>query len=190
MVTGELSPATASGSAVRLIGGEMLSGSDTGPEDTARFGAWLLALLGDAVPRAGRVLLAGTHGTELVEALTARGLVADLVLRSLPDARATRVQLAATGVRVLCGGLDRLPSDDTVGGYDAVLALDGVDRLCGPDSPPHGWTDMVALLAGLARPGGLLAVLVDNGLGMRRLTVAEPDPATSAAPGRVTPPTG
>ena len=154
-------------SAVRLIGGEMLTGSD--PAASSTVDATVLSLIGDALPRAGRVLLAGPHDQGLVTALTVRGLAVDLLLRRLPDAREEYRRAGEAGegadVRVFCGGLDRLTGDT----YNAVLAFDGTDRLCGPDSPPLSREALIRLLARLVAPAGLLALVVPNGLGVTRL---------------------
>jgi hypothetical protein len=165
--------AAANVSAVGMIGGELLTGSDV---DGAGFAvdATILALI-DAAPPEGRVLLAGPHDPVLVDRLVDRGLAVDLLLRRLPDARDAHLwsgsRLAepdAGEVRVWCGGIDRLAAE-TAEPYAAVLALDGTGRLCGPDSPPLDWPALAALLAGLVAPGGLLAVLVGNGMGLTRL---------------------
>ncbi|GAA4209431.1 hypothetical protein [Actinocatenispora rupis] len=165
--------------AVRLLGGEVLAGSDADGAD--RYGGWLLALVGAALPDRGRVLVAGRHDDSLLTALADRGLAVDLVLRNLPDARAARTRLAASGVRVLCGGLDRLPPDGS--GYAAVIALDDPAALYGPDSPPRRWADTVALLAALAAPGAPALLLVRNGLGLDRLTGVAAASDTDVPPG-------
>ncbi len=198
MVTRELVPDTgAVESAVRLIGGETPGGTGPLPADHAQFGAWLMPMLRDVLPATGRILVAGAADPELVEVLARTGPTVDLLVRALPEARAARLRLADAGVRVLCGGLDRItPAEGPTGEYDAVLALAGTADLCGLDGAALGWSDTVALLVDRCAPGGLLALLVDNGLGLRRLTVAgspTTDPAgvlaTVPAPSPVSAPT-
>lgn len=164
--------------AVRLLGGEMLAGSDV--DGAERYGGWLLALIADVLPERGRVLVCGRHDDGLLTALAARGLALDLLLRNLPDARAARTRLASAGVRVLCGGLDRLSPEGP--GYAAVIALDDPAALYGPDSAPRHWPDTVALLARLAAPGAPVLLLVRNGMGLDRLT------SVSTSDGAATPP--
>ena len=100
---------------VPLLGGELLTESDA--DGGEHFGDWLLPLLAPALPTTGTTLVVGRCDDTLLTALAARGTRVDLVLRSLPDARAARIRLAAAGVRVRCGGLERIPAD---GGYDAL----------------------------------------------------------------------
>lgn len=167
------------GAAVRLLGGEMLAGSDA--DRAERYGDWLLALVGDVLPDGGRVLVCGRHDDGLLTALATRGLAPDLLLRNLPDARAARTRLAAAGVRLLCGGLDRLPPEGS--GYAAVVALDDPAALYGPDSPPRHWPDTVALLARHAAPGAPVLLSVANGLGLDRLTAVSTSDGADTPPG-------
>ncbi|BCJ36463.1 hypothetical protein Athai_39660 [Actinocatenispora thailandica] len=178
------STVTVDAGAVPLLGGELLGESDL--DGTDRYGDWLLPLLAEALPATGRTLVLGRYHDSLLTALAARGSQVDLVLRSLPDAAAARVRLAAAGVRVRCGGLDRIPAGS---GYDAVLAVDDPVILSGPDHLPGSWPATLATIGALARPGAPVVVLVPNPFGLDRLvhgdapTTAGPgvDPAGSAA---------
>lgn len=163
---------------VPLLGGELLTGSDGAPADG--YGDWLVPLLTDVLPDTGRVLVVGRHEDSLLTALADRGCTVDLVLRSLPDARTARIRLAAAGVRVRCGGLDRIPVDD---GYHAVLALDDPARLYGPDHPPRRYPETLARLAALARPGAAVVVAVPNPFGLDELTAT----GSAGADGREVP---
>src|SRR5665648_354729 len=91
------------------------------------------------------------------------GVVVDLLVRGLPDAR----KLASTsrlrsGVTVYCGGLDRF---DTEGPYDLIVALGAPSDLLTPDSVGLGHSELLRKLAGWLSADGTLMASVDNELG-------------------------
>ncbi|WP_305785793.1 class I SAM-dependent methyltransferase [Symbioplanes lichenis] len=140
---------------VRMLGGEMADWSDADPA-----GGPAYSFLMSALPTGGRVLVAGPHSGDVIEALRAYSEVTCLV-RSQPDAEA----LSATGVSVLCGDIAKLPDDQ----YDLVVALDGTRRLCSVESPQYDWAGSVQALRRALRPGGALLLAVENELGVHRL---------------------
>ncbi|MEU4694438.1 hypothetical protein [Actinoplanes sp. NPDC023714] len=154
---------------IRMIGGEMPEYA----EELPHAGGALYRHLTARLPAGAEVLVAGPHDTALLEALAdGRGLTC--LVRSQPDAEA----LAARGFTVLCGTLAKLTDEDR---YDAVIALDGTNRLCSPEGPQLDWADAVRVLKRALRPGGTLVLTVENELGVHRLV----DPGTATAPGTV-----
>ncbi|GGQ74809.1 methyltransferase domain-containing protein [Couchioplanes azureus] len=162
---------------LHLIGGEMPGWSDRRAGARPPAGGPLLVELahrvGALLPPGGRLLVAGPHDDALVDALSTYGPVSCL-LRGEPDARAA----AERGITTLCGSLAKL--DDSPG-YDAVVALDGLDRLCSVEEPQLGWDGSRQVLQGVLRPGGILLLAVENELGVHRLV--DPHTATSAHAG-------
>jgi SAM-dependent methyltransferase len=150
---------------IKMIGGEMPSWT----EDRPPTGGALLTDLVGRLAAGARVLIAGPHDDALVDALHARTKVTCLV-RSQPDA----IALDARGVDVLCGTLAKLTDPS---GYDVVVALDGLDRLCSVEGPQYDWLASLRALQRVLRPGGLLLLAVENELGVHRLV----DPATPTA---------
>jgi hypothetical protein len=150
---------------LELIGGEMLDWSDRRPDERPPAGgavlAHLLGLITSLVPAGGRVLVAGPHDEALVDALAGHVAVTCL-LRSEMDATA----VAARGVTVLCGSLSKVTDVDH---YDAVVALDGLDRLCSVEGPQYDWAESLHALRRALRPGGALLISVENELGVHRL---------------------
>nr|WP_255645151.1 hypothetical protein [Actinoplanes polyasparticus] len=149
-----------------MIGGEMPSFT----EDRPRAGGALLCLLAERLPAAGRVLVAGPHDDVLIDTIAARSAVTCLT-RSQPEATV----LQERGLRVLCGSLAKLSSDEQ---YDVVVALDGLGRLCSVEGPQLDWLESLQALQHVLGPGGTLLLAVENELGLHRLV--ELDSATSA----------
>ncbi|BCJ44013.1 hypothetical protein GCM10010168_68160 [Actinoplanes ianthinogenes] len=154
---------------IQLIGGEMPDYAEQLPPA----GGPLLRHLVEHLPTGARVLLAGPHDPGLVAAL-APGRELTCLVRSHPDALAQDAR-DVPGVRILCGTLPKLTETDR---YDAVLALDGVARLCSPEGPQLDWLDAVRALKRVLRPGGALLLTVENELGVHRLV--DPGAATAA----------
>jgi len=140
-----------------MIGGEMPSFT----EDRPRAGGVLYGHLAEQLPAGARVLVAGPHDDALIDAVAARSPVTCLV-RSQPEAD----ELDARGLRVLCGSLAKLNGDEQ---YDAILALDGLGRLCSVEGPQLDWADCLQALHHALRPGGTLLLAVENELGLHRL---------------------
>jgi hypothetical protein len=151
-----------------LVGGEMAAWSDRRATERAPAGSAVLAHLLSLLPAGDRVLLAGPHADELLTAL--RHTRVTCLLRSLSDA----TELAGRGVDVLCGTLPKLAAD---GDYDAVVALDGVDRLCSVEGPQHDWAESLHALRAALRPGGALLLAVENELGVHRLVTRATAPS-------------
>ncbi|MBP2354359.1 hypothetical protein JOF29_005469 [Kribbella aluminosa] len=182
-----------------LIGGEMLNWSDLHPGDArpAAAGPAATALLAAALTPEDAVLLAGPHAAELVEAVASQVASVDLLVRSAPDAEELADLLTTTKAQVFCGSLDRFPlgeADAARGagaakgvsgagaagsGYDVVVALDGLERLVGPDTAGFSWAEGLERLVGLLRPGGRLLLGATNSFGFERLI--QPD-ITAAIP--------
>lgn len=150
------------GAAPVPVGGEMAYGSDA----PAPLGV-LLDLLREPLRGASSVLLLGATAAALAEICPA----ATAFVRRTADAE----QLASRGVRVLVGGLDRLPREERA---DLVIQLDPPGRVLTPDSPGCSHAQVVAMAAEHVAPGGRLVALVPGPLGPDRANspyVPEPD---------------
>ncbi|MEV2238969.1 hypothetical protein [Micromonospora sp. NPDC049891] len=166
--------------AVHLLGGEMLAWSDLdrahGPGPVR--GPGLAALLTVA---SGRTLVAGPHDPRLLDALPSADLT--VLVRGLPDAEALAARYAdRPGVRVCCGGPEKLAGTSP---YDTVVALDGLDRLDSVEGTQLSWGAAFDLLVSVLRPGGRLLLGIENPLGLHRLLASPPQRTDSdwAAPG-------
>jgi len=143
-----------------LIGAEMLEWSD---EPVG--GDVLAELIRHVIAPGARVLLAGPHATHLTDVLADRCTELTCVVRGLPDA----TELAARypeHVTVLCGSFDKLGD---VGPFDAVVALDGLDRLTSAGGYVPAWGELADRLAAALAPGGVLLLGLANRLGLHRL---------------------
>jgi hypothetical protein len=145
---------------MRFVGAEMRGGSD-GP---GRVPGAVMEFVRPLPPSGAPVLFAGPHGDELVVELVEAGYRVDLQLRALDDAVAASDRLPVS-VRVHCGSMTRVTDM-----YDVVIALGGLDHLAGADAPIDHWTGALDALISAVAPGGLLAVVVRNGLGIDRVT--------------------
>ncbi|MFF5296972.1 hypothetical protein [Paractinoplanes globisporus] len=168
---------------VRLIGGEMPTWSDLESAwEPARSGAQLPILLAALAGRS-RVLIAGPHEPDLIAAV-AGAIDGELtcLVRSIPDARLLGETFDADAgdgrVRIVCGSLERF--DDT--GYDAVVALDDIVRLYSTEGPEPVFGTALADLRRLLTPDGLLVVMVNNELGVHRLTAEVQPEADESEP--------
>ena len=81
------------------------------------------------------MLVAGPHSLELLELIVDRIASVDVLARSAPDAEEIAEALSDRPVRVFCGALDRFTPEHGQSSYDVVVALDGLPRLVGPDTP-------------------------------------------------------
>lgn len=149
---------------LHLIGGEMYAWSDLdtarGPE-LARGGALRHVVAGLVAPGA-TVLVAGPHHDAVIAALLAGGARVSWLCRSLPDAQ--RAAELFPAVTVLCGSLTKL---DPAHRFQVVVAVDGLDRLDSAEVDGHRADAAVQVLAGAVTPGGALALLQDNPLGVQ-----------------------
>ncbi|MEU4193015.1 hypothetical protein AB0E69_14040 [Kribbella sp. NPDC026611] len=159
-----------------LIGGEMLNWSDLHPGDArpAAGGAAAGALLAATLQPSDNVLIAGPHAAELVRLVTSRAASVDLLVRSAPDAEELAEELPKG--QIFCGSLDRFAADDT---YDVVVALDGLERVVGPDTARFTWASALERLTGRLAPGGRFLLGAENAFGFERLV--QPD-ITAALP--------
>lgn len=153
--------------------------------DAACTGAVLRRVLRDVLPPDGRVLAAGPHAADVI-ALVARHAAHITVL--VGDAAQARAAVAAypAGVDVRVGLVGAAEHD----GFDAVLALDGLDRVPGLDGPAP-WTDRLHLLAAYAaggpgpggeRPAPVLVIGCRNAFSLVELLDARPPGQRPAAP--------
>jgi hypothetical protein len=158
-----------------LIGAEMLNWSDLNPVDArpAAAGPAAAALLAAALQPSDTVLLAGPHSVDLITDVAARVASVDVLVRSAPDAEEIAERYIVqplTENRVFCGALDRFtPEYGNSAGYDAIIALDGLDRLVSPDTAKLTWADALAALQARLAPGGRLLLGAENEFGFKRL---------------------
>ncbi|MEV8376900.1 hypothetical protein AB0P21_29425 [Kribbella sp. NPDC056861] len=148
-----------------MVGAEMLNWSDLRPTDgrPATGGPATAALLDATLRPTDKVLVVGPHSLQLLDRIATKAATVDVLVRSAPDAE----QIArVVGRRVYCGALDRFTGTDL---YDVVVALDGLPRLVGPDSPAMSWTDALALLKARMAPRGRLLLAAENAFGIERL---------------------
>lgn len=148
-----------------MVGAEMLNWSDLRPTDgpPATGGRATGALLAATLRPTDKVLVAGPHSLQVLELIASRTASVDVLVRSAPDAE--QIARIVPG-RVYCGALDRFTGTDL---YDVVVALDGLPRLIGPDSPAMAWTDGLALLKARMAPRGRLLLAAENSFGIERL---------------------
>jgi hypothetical protein len=158
-----------------MVGAEMLNWSDLHPEDgrPATGGPVPAALLDAVLTSSDSVLIAGPHSLELIEQVAGRVAAVDVLVRSAPDAEEISAQFAERPVRVFCGALDRFGPDHGESSYDVVVALDGLYRLVGPDTPVLTWADALTALQGRLAPTGRLLVAATNSFGIERLLQAD-----------------
>ena len=147
----------------QLIGGEMLHWSDlSGTHGPAPLTAALAGPLLAGLP--GRVLVAGPHDPAALPA------GATVLVRGVADAEA----LDGRGLTVWCGSLEKMAAEPA---FDAVVALDGLGRLCTPEAPDLSWPETLGLLLAVLKPGGRLVLGVPNDFGLDRLLALPPSPA-------------
>lgn len=154
----------------------MLNWSDLHPGDArpAVAGPAAAALLAATVEAEDSVLIAGPHAVEVITAVADRVTSVDLLVRSAPDAEEIAELLGDTKGQVFCGSLDRLTGDET---YDVIVALDGLERLVGPDTATLTWAEALRRLREHLSPSGRLLLGASNSLGIDRFT----QPAITAA---------
>ena len=154
-----------------MIGAEMLNWSDLHPEDgrPATGGPVPAAVLAAVLTPTDSVLLAGPHSLELIEQIAGQVASVDVLVRSSPDAEEIAAALTERPVRVFCGAIDRFSAEHGETSYDVVVALDGLPRLVGPDTPVLTWADALVLLTNRLAPEGRLVVAADNAFGIERL---------------------
>ncbi|MFI6680266.1 hypothetical protein [Kribbella sp. NPDC050470] len=151
-----------------LVGGEMLNWSDLHPVDArpAAAGPAAAALLTAALHPGDSVLVAGPHALDLLTGIAGQVTSVDVLVRSAPDAEEIAELLADTKGDVHCGSLDRFNTDET---YDVVVALDGLERLVGPDTATLTWANALTALSDRLTPQGRLLLGATNSFGIERL---------------------
>ncbi|MFC9687478.1 hypothetical protein ACFTSF_02995 [Kribbella sp. NPDC056951] len=161
-----------------LVGGEMLNWSDLHPADSrpAVSGPAATAVLAAALKPGDTVLIAGPHSHSLYADLAAKAESIDILVRSAPDAEELAESLTHAKTQVYCGSLDRFETDET---YDLIVALDGLERLVGPDTESLPWTDALAKLVDRLSPHGRMLLGATNTFSVNRLI--QPD-ITAALP--------
>lgn len=159
---------------IELLGGEMFTWSDFSGRTSVADGPIARGILAGYAGARRRVLVAGPHVVELVEAAVAGFESADVLVRSFEDAQALRARLPAS-VHVICGPLGSLARRDD--GYDLVVALAGVDRLHSAEIDEASWTGAVTNLVGLLADDGELYLGFGNEVGVDRLLGVDPDPS-------------
>lgn len=158
-----------------MIGAEMLNWSDLHPVDgrPATGGPAAAALLASVLTGSDTVLVAGPHSLELIEQVAAKAAAVDVLVRSTPDAEEIAEHLAESPVQVFSGALDRFGPDHGRQDYSLVVALDGLHRLVGPDTPAMTWSDALATLRGRLAPDGRLLLAAENAFGIERLLLPD-----------------
>lgn len=149
---------------VELLGAEMMAWSDLDAVGPA--GAPIAHRLVDNLAPGRQVLLAGAHDTGVADRLRAAGTNVTILLRSQPDAHRMASELAGAAT-VRCGSLSRLEAP--AAGYDAVVALGGVSRLCSVEEPLVDWAEAAARLLTLLGAEGEVWLAVENLFGAHRL---------------------
>ncbi|MFG1906553.1 class I SAM-dependent methyltransferase [Kribbella sp. NPDC048928] len=159
-----------------LIGGEMLNWSDLHPADArpAAAGPAATALVTATLQPDDTALIAGPHAAELITHAADTATSVDLIVRSAPDAEELAELLDDAKGQVFCGSLDRWSGDET---YDVIVALDGLERLVGPDTATLPWAEALRRLTARLRPGGRLLLGAENAFGFQRLI--QPDIAAA-----------
>ncbi len=154
----------------------MLNWSDLHPVDArpAASGPAAAALLTAALRPGDSVLIAGPHALGLITDVAGRVTSVDILVRSAPDAEEIAEHLADTKGDVYCGSLDRFRGDEQ---YDVVVALDGLERLVGPDTAKLTWSDALVRLQERLAPSARLLLGASNSFGIERLI----QPAITAA---------
>jgi hypothetical protein len=152
-----------------LLGAELLNWSDLEPDNAraSHGGPAALELLGAVLTGQPRVLVAGPHTLEVLEHVADKAGELDILLRSYADAETVAEQFERA--RVFAGGLDRFSDEHGSASYDVVVALDGIPRLAGPDTPELVWAEAVAVLRKRLAPQGVLLLGATNPFGLDRV---------------------
>jgi hypothetical protein len=152
-----------------LVGAEMLNWSDLHPVDARppAAGPAASALLDATLSATDSVLLAGPHSLDLITAVADRVASVDILVRSAPDAEEIAEFLDSS--QVFCGALDRFTPAHGSSEYDVIVALDGLERLVGPDTAKLTWVDALTSLTDRLTSRGRLLLGATNSFGVERL---------------------
>ena len=148
--------------ALSVAGGEMQPWSDDVPPVRPTGGPAAAALLAELVPASSSVLVVGPHGDDVVHFLAGHAETVTVLRRSASDA-ARLAEVVPAGVHVTAGSLDSFVAGSDRQ-FSCVVALDGLDRVLGTDSPSLDWRARLDLLSPLLAPGGVLVLGVGNDL--------------------------
>ncbi|MEV6411741.1 hypothetical protein [Kribbella sp. NPDC051718] len=149
--------------AVEVVRGEMQPWSDYNGKRGAVGGPVLRTLLNDVLPAGARTLILGPHAADLVSVVVGKSSAATMLVRSVSDAAALSEQFP--DLQVIAGALDGL----TGTAYDAVVAVDGLDRVLGYDSPDLTWPQRLDALATLCTPSTVLVLGLENEFSLTNL---------------------
>jgi hypothetical protein len=130
------------------------------------------AIVADLAVAGSRVLFAGPHDEDMVEAAQAAGASVTWLVRSVEDAG--RLTQALPSVKVLCGSVGTAGDWGVAGDkFDLVVALDGVGRLISAEHD-DARRDVLGALAALVGEDGVLVLLHENPLGAHRTVELAP----------------
>ena len=133
-------------------------------------GPVLLDLVADVLPQSDTLLVIGATDAGLLPTLWRLGRVVTVLVRSHDDAERIAAE-APDHVRVVAGALAVFAAQDATS-YDAVVALDGLDRIGGLDAATTDWAETLHVLSRQLRPGGTLVVSAPNPARLDELLVA------------------
>ena len=137
-------------------------------------GPVLLDLVGDVLPQSDALLVVGAADPALRATLWTQGRSVTVLVRSQDDAARIAAE-APDHVRVVAGALDAFATEDEAS-YDAVVALDGLDRTGDLDAATTDWAQTLHVLCRRLRPGGTLVVGAPNPARLDELLVAPRTP--------------
>ncbi|MBO1755625.1 hypothetical protein [Allobranchiibius sp. CTAmp26] len=123
-------------------------------------GPVLLDLLSDVLPQSDSLLVVGATDPALLPVLWTLGRSVTVLVRSHDDADRIAAEAPAQ-VRVVAGSLAAFAVGDHAS-YDAVVAVDGLDRSGDLAGAATSWAEALHLLCGQLRPGGTLVVGARN----------------------------
>ena len=147
---------------IDVAGGEMQPWSDEVPPFLPTGGPAAVALLADMVPPSSSVLVVGPHSDDVVLFLAGHAESVTVLRRASSDA--TRLAgLVPAGVQVTAGSLDAFAGGSQQQ-FSCIVALDGLDRVLGTDSPALDWRARLDLLVPRLATGGVLVLGVGNDL--------------------------
>ncbi|WBQ04944.1 hypothetical protein [Kribbella sp. CA-293567] len=154
--------------AVEVVRGEMQPWSDYSGKRGAVGGPVLRALLTDVLPAGARTLIVGPHAADLVAVAVEQASSATMLVRSVSDASALAEQFP--GLQVIAGALDGLSGP----AYEAVVAVDGLDRVLGYDSDDLTWPERLDSLGALCTPETVLVLGLENEFALTSLLDRRP----------------
>ncbi|GAA0935008.1 hypothetical protein GCM10009554_21540 [Kribbella koreensis] len=157
--------------AVEVVRGEMQPWSDYNGKRGAVGGPVLRTLLNDVLPAGARTLILGPHTADLVSLVVSKSSTTTMLVRSVSDASSLSEQFP--DLQVIAGALDGLPgtTHEAVAGatYEAVVAVDGLDRVLGYDSPDLTWPQRLDALATLCTPTTVVVLGLENEFSLTNL---------------------